>query len=191
MLQKLPWSRRSSGQFFLCGLGVLSANQVFASYIYDMTTVRKRLKNSICEENFRRHEESMDLRTLPCGTESNAIRTSPALTKIGDHAPNGIRQVHHSTPRVRKAQIDATRDESQWIVGQSPLSTLTIPGCCYVVYKWFINLSKSSYNSPVRRELLTHRTSDKGALSSGRSLYFLQVKQRLVKNTAYPAWILT
>ena len=72
----------------------------------------------------------MDLRTLPYGTESNAIRTSPALTKTGDHAPNGIRQVQHSTPRVRKAQIDATRDESQWIVGQSPLSTLTIPGCC-------------------------------------------------------------
>ena len=30
----------------------------------------------------------------------------------------------------KKAQITATREESQWIVGQSPLSSLTIPGCC-------------------------------------------------------------
>jgi hypothetical protein len=30
----------------------------------------------------------------------------------------------------KEAQITATRDESQRIVGQSPLSTLTIPGCC-------------------------------------------------------------
>lgn len=31
---------------------------------------------------------------------------------------------------VKGAQITATRDESQRIVGQCPLSTLTIPGCC-------------------------------------------------------------
>ena len=30
----------------------------------------------------------------------------------------------------KEAQITAKRDESQRIVGQSPLSTLTIPGCC-------------------------------------------------------------
>jgi hypothetical protein len=38
--------------------------------------------------------------------------------------------IYHSTLTGGKAQIVATRDESQWIVGQSPLSALTIPGCC-------------------------------------------------------------
>ena len=53
----------------------------------------------------------------------NAIRTCKGVR---------IRRIKMTTvhQHSQKAQISATRAKSQWIVGQSPLSALTIPGCC-------------------------------------------------------------
>jgi hypothetical protein len=57
-------------------------------------------------------------------------RHKSAPTKTDPLLRMALAKMDHSTLRAGKAQIDATRDVSQWIVGQSPLSALTIPGCC-------------------------------------------------------------
>ena len=93
---------------------------------------------------------------------------------------------------AKKAQINTTRDESQWIVGQSPLSHLQYPDA-------FKSSARDLSISKVRL-LLSDKTTpvfneySRSPFELGQfklSTCLLHVFLKLVENTAYPAWILT